>query len=76
MPNQILARDGMYILKYGHGRAQQMLCVCVCTCVQYVCVSTGNHRAQEHEGRAGLVTERPDLPSMRILDRCMGKSLF
>lgn len=41
--------------------------VCACTCV-----STGSHRVQQEEGRAGLVTERSDVPGIRRLGNCVG----
>lgn len=41
--------------------------VCVC-----MCLSIGSHRVQWYEGKAELVTERPDILSMSILSRCVG----
>lgn len=66
-PDAGLRRASMKVLKGGHWTAEQTVCVIVCACV-----STGSHRVQQEEGRAGLVTERTDVPSMRRLGNCVG----
>lgn len=69
-PDVGLERAGMKVFRGEHRTAQQTVGVIVCACV-----STGSHGVQKEEGRAGLVTERTDVPSMRRLGNCVGNPL-
>lgn len=66
-PDAGLRWASMKVLKGGRWTAEQTVCVIVCACV-----STGSHGVQQEEGRAGLVTERTDVPSMRRPGNCVG----